>query len=395
MFDDRFREYNRPTLWREFQRFWLISLIGFLMILGGCVTLIWNEGRAVKTAVSLTEGQRDITVPETLDVVFDENNGKLVLISGKLRIEDSLLDTDYGVAINCVKLRRVVQMYQWYETEDQNNNMNIETADHDSHIEKTYSYAKDWFEYSIDSDHFHNPLGHHNPHHDQWPVNSTIQVNPRVKIGNYLLGNDVKDKYEDFKAFTSDVKPKLDGIKIYAGLYYHSLNLWRPEVGDYRLQFTYAGRDGEEFTVVGKQSGREIRPFRTTSGEDLLILHPGIRTAQDVFRTEHFNNKTATWMYRLGGWLIMFLGFSCVSNLVDLLITEHFILRQIFAPGIAPIQMSASITLTLSMIGVCWVWYRPLIGMSLVAVATAPYIVPAIKHIFGRRSSLHRFDRLD
>ncbi len=47
----------------------------------------------------------------------------------------------------------------------------------------------------------------------------------------------------------------------------------------------------------------------------------------------------------------MFLGFSCVSNLVDLLITEHFILRQIFAPGIAPIQMSASITLTLSMIG--------------------------------------------
>ena len=50
-------------------------------------------------------------------------------------------------------------MYQWYETEDQNNNMNIETADHDSHIEKTYSYAKDWFEYSIDSDHFHNPLG--------------------------------------------------------------------------------------------------------------------------------------------------------------------------------------------------------------------------------------------
>ena len=62
-------------------------------------------------------------------------------------------------------------------------------------------------------------LGHHNPHHDQWPVNSTIQVNPRVKIGNYLLGNDVKDKYEDFKAFTSDVKPKLDGIKIYAGLF--------------------------------------------------------------------------------------------------------------------------------------------------------------------------------
>ena len=39
-----------------------------------------------------------------------QNNGKLVLISGKLKIEDPLLDTDYGVAINCVKLRRVVQV---------------------------------------------------------------------------------------------------------------------------------------------------------------------------------------------------------------------------------------------------------------------------------------------
>ena len=58
----------------------------------------------------LLEGQRDITVPETLEVVFDENNGKLVLISGKLVIEDPLIDKDYGISINCVKLRRVVQV---------------------------------------------------------------------------------------------------------------------------------------------------------------------------------------------------------------------------------------------------------------------------------------------
>ena len=57
-----------------------------------------------------SEGQRDITIPETLDVVFDENNGKLVLISGKLNIEDPLLDVEYGISINCVKLRRVVQV---------------------------------------------------------------------------------------------------------------------------------------------------------------------------------------------------------------------------------------------------------------------------------------------
>ena len=35
------------------------------------------------------------------------------------------------------------------------------------------------------------------------------------------------------------------------------------QVGDYRVQFSYAGRHGEEFTVVGRQSGREIRAYQT------------------------------------------------------------------------------------------------------------------------------------
>ena len=57
-----------------------------------------------------SEGFRDVLVPETSDVVFEENNGKLVLISGPLVISDPLKDTTYGVSINAVKLRKVVQV---------------------------------------------------------------------------------------------------------------------------------------------------------------------------------------------------------------------------------------------------------------------------------------------
>jgi len=384
MFDARFSEYNRPNLYREFQASWLISVIGGLLIVGGCGLLFWNEGRAVLTAVSLDEGLRDVTVPETTDVVFDENNGKLVLVTGPIRITDALVDPEYGISVNAVKLRRVVQVYQWHETEDKHVTSDVD-GDHDSHAQTTYSYSTDWFEYHVDSSSFHNTLGHHNPHLEDWPANSTIQSNSRVKIGNFLLGTQIKQKFDEFKPFTSGEKTKIAGVKMYAGLYYHSANVWKPEVGDYRVQFTYAGKDGEEYTVVGRQSGRELRSYSTEAGAELLILHPGIRSAHDVFRSEHNSNRTSTWIYRLAGWFISFLGFSCISSLVELLMDRQPTLRQLLALGVAPIHLSASITVSLAIIGLGWVLYRPLLGSALVLVSLVPFMVPLLRVLVRTR----------
>ena len=44
----RFNQYNQPSLVTEFQRTWLISLIGGAMLLTGSGILFWNEGRAVR-----------------------------------------------------------------------------------------------------------------------------------------------------------------------------------------------------------------------------------------------------------------------------------------------------------------------------------------------------------
>ena len=61
---------------------------------------------------------RILVIPDTTSVVFEENNGKLVLVSGELDIRDDLTDLTYGVSIPAVNLKKTAQMYQWYETED-------------------------------------------------------------------------------------------------------------------------------------------------------------------------------------------------------------------------------------------------------------------------------------
>ena len=97
-------------------------------------------------------------MPETTNVVFEENDGALVLVSGELKIQDSLKDEKYGIAMPAVKMRRVVQVFQWYETEDVKTSTYVETDEHDNH-EKSYSYSTDWFDYHIDSSNFASTLG--------------------------------------------------------------------------------------------------------------------------------------------------------------------------------------------------------------------------------------------
>jgi len=386
LFDARFSEYNQPSLAREFQKTWLVSLIGLLILASGCGILFWNEGRAVRTAAALEEGLRDILVPETTNVVFDENNGALVLVSGELNIPDSLKDEKYGISMPAVKMRRVVQVYQWQETEDTRTGSNLQGEEHDNH-EKSYSYSTDWYDYHIDSSNFASTLGHHNPHLDSWPLNSSLLTNSRVKIGGFLLGTDLKQKFNDFKPFTSDFKPLEGDFKIYAGLYYHTANLWQPEVGDWRVQFSYAGRHGEQFSVVGRQSGREIRPYQTSGGENLLLLHSGTRPPAEIFQSEHHSNRTATWLYRLAGWLVSFIGLSCLSSLLEMFLDQNPSVRTLVSLSVTNLHFSVSISLTLFIISLAWLLYRPLLSLLLISVGVLPHIIPLIKLWLRSRES--------
>ena len=155
-------------------------------------------------------------------------------------------------------------------------------------------------------------------------------------------------------------------------------------MGDYRVQFSYAGRDGDEYTVVGRQAGRELRPYMTLAGEELLILHPGIRGAGEVFQNEHNNNRTSTWLYRLIGWFVMFLGLSCLSTMLEMLLDLHPPIRRVLVLDFSSLQFSVSVTLTLMILGCGWLWYRPLVGLAVLGLAGLPYMVPVARIILER-----------
>jgi len=142
--------------------------------------------------------------------------------------------------------------------------------------------------------------------------------------------------------------------------------------------------------VVGRQAGREVRPYKTEGGEELLILQEGIRSPAEVFRTEQNNNRTQTWLYRLGGWLATFLGLTLLSQVLELALDLVPRLRQVLALQIGSLPFSVSLTLTLGIIGLGWLLFRPLLGFALLLLAAAPYIVPFYRLLKDRRRISHR-----
>lgn len=120
--------------------------------------------------------------------------------------------------------------------------MVVETQD------RTYYYYRDWRDKLIDSRQFYIQSGHQNPAH--FPIESQTQTAEIVSIGRYELGIEAKTRFNNFAELTSDTRPDDSSIKLHLGLYYHSNDIFEPEVGDIRILFSYAGMEGEVVSVA-------------------------------------------------------------------------------------------------------------------------------------------------
>lgn len=73
----------------------------------------------MRIAYSLDEALRNVVVLSNPMIPAPEHESSLVHLSGPLQVLEPLTESDYGVVMSCVKLKRRVQMYQWIEIEEE------------------------------------------------------------------------------------------------------------------------------------------------------------------------------------------------------------------------------------------------------------------------------------
>ena len=343
-------------------------LSGMLLVCAALPAMWCNEGRAVTTARSLEEGQGAV-VSVASDRVDPAREGALVHLSGHAETGETLRDPDLGVSANAVKLTRVTEMYQWREREES------ETRDKPGGGKEqttTYTYSRGWSDRAIDSRRFHQSWSHENP--GPLPFPSLTFVANRVTLGAFTLSRALVEKIEAAEdlpvtSTMATALPRQTNLRLVANGYYRGRDPASPDLGDVRVHFRVVR--AQAVSVVARQSGSTFEPFQTRAGDSLLMLEAGTRSALSMFRAAQVLNRVLTWIFRAAGFVFVFFGVLLVFRPIAILGSVVPLFGSLLEAVLGLFSLGLALVLSSVTIAVAWVFYRPLFGVGLLAVAGA------------------------
>jgi hypothetical protein len=358
------------------------AVIGLGMFLLSFIILFWNEGRAVQTEKSLTEGSKSVQTV-SIDKVDPAKNGKLVHLSGLATTGETLIDEDFKVtAPNAIKLARDVEMYQWQEHK---RDEKIKRANGSTVTITHYDYDKGWVSHRVDSSEFSESALHENP--ETMKYQSSTLTAQKVTVGAFTLSPELVAKIETSSALPVEKKvAELKALKaaIDEGGLYLGKDPKTPRVGDMRVHFKIVSP--MQVSVVGQQAGSSFTGYQTSAGDALLLLKEGTLNAAQMFEAAQNDNVAMTWVLRFVGWLMMLIGLGLVFRPFAVIGDRFWFLGTLAGAGLALSAFAIASSLSILTIALSWVFFRPLMGIGLLLLGGGALTLYVRRAIQKRRA---------
>lgn len=345
-------------------------VVGLILIVVGIALLFWNEGRAVKAYKTLKEGQ-GIVVDIPADAVDAANDGKLVHLTADAATEETLVDADFGISANAIRLSREVEMYQWKETEKSESRKKLGGGEE---TVTTYTYTKEWSGMLNDTANFKEPSGHENP--SEFPYARLTLDAEQVVVGAFYLSPELISQLNDFKQLpVRDVPEGVqwpEGARADKGGIYLGANPAQPQIGDLRIKFSVV--EPGPVSLVAAQNGDTFADYQTKAGGAIAMIVPGNVPAQQMFEDAISMNSLVTWLIRLGGFILIWIGFGLLFAPLSVLADIIPILGSLVGAATGLIAFLLALAVSLTVIAVAWLVFRPLLGIGLLVVAVAALV---------------------
>ncbi len=328
-------------------------LSGILFIILGIGMLWWNEGNDVKN-IKTVEEARSVLVNVSSDKVDSANDGKLVSTNGKLEIADQyLLDSTFNLqSPKTAKLVRVVEMLQWVEDEEE-----------DSEGYVTYHYEKKWLTEIEDSDRF-SDSGKVNP--KTMPYEKEVFFANNVTVGAFSLSDEQKAMLSTGATVTLGDTVSIPVGYYKTGNYISSVSdLSNADVGDVRISFKY--NNDKEVSILAKQNGSSFTPYTSEQGKTLFRVESGILTGEEIIEVVEKENNIFKWVLRILGIVFNMAGFAALLSPIVFLVKWIPFLGNGIAKFIKGIGSLVGLAVSFVVIAIAWIFFRPLIGILLLA----------------------------
>lgn len=337
---------------------------GFIFLVLGVILLWWNEGNNVKNLKTTAELE-DSYVDVKSNKVESKNDGKLVATHGKLINEKELTDETFGVTIKTPIMKRTVEVYQWKETSNTDNDGNT-----------TYSYNKDWSERLIDSSDFHE-TGHDNPTSKLYEDKTFTSDD--VKVGAFSLSSEQVEMLNTKAKFTEFNQETINGLnlKITNNCITNSEDFENPKIGDVRITFTF--NNSTEVSVLAIQSDDSFVDFTSKAGKKVNKIVEGSHNGKDMIESIRSEDKFMKWILRFFGFIICMAGFRTILKPISAISSYVPLLGSLVGTAMGLVSFVLSLSLSLFVIAIAWIRFRPIVGISLIAIVVALIIFLIIR----------------
>ena len=124
-------------------------------------------------------------------------------------------------------------------------------------------------------------------------------------------------------------------------------------------------------SLVAKQRGDTFVSYIAKTKKKVDLLSDGTKDAAEMFEAARSANATMTWIIRIAGFLLMFFGISMILKPLSVLADVLPILGNIMEIGIGLVAGVVAFACALVTIAIAWIFYRPVLGIILLAAAGA------------------------
>ena len=166
---------------------------------------------------------------------------------------------------------------------------------------------------------------------------------------------------------TAENKKDLEYIHVAGNILYFGRVPGSPEVGDVRV--TFEKTVPAKVTVMAVVDGDTFKPYKAKNGKRFQTLVMGKKSGDEIIDAAKEANNVWLWILRIIGIVMVISGLKGVFNFLETILKVVPFVANIVGWGVGAICTVIGIAWSLIVIAIAWLFYRPLLGIALLAIA--------------------------